>query len=263
MFYNINERVGKPSGIKCPITGSDLIYDGYESDKMDGDSYYHSESDPELKWEKNARSPYFELVHKESRWGASSGEAEARRYFKLDDKNEWVEYFAVHSVDRIRMFEVGTSLIDVDNILQLDIAAKKLREEEYARKVASGEINLWMFPTVRNIKPTTIAKKNGDDKTTVWNKDKVIVSQMPPPQGTLFYLDFKYGSSESDKPEYPYEITPENIETVRKNWKDLDLQVGDQITQWDKSGWGSLSGRAGEQVRRNGEIIHTRLTRMS
>jgi hypothetical protein len=250
MFYK-DDSIGKPSGYTCPITGSPLIYDGYEYGTMDGDSYYHSEADPSLKWERNMRSFYFELVHPEERWMSSREIVEARRYFKREENGEWQEYFAKVSTPSYRMFPVGTSMIDVDKILQLDIEAKKQRDEEYRRKVESGEIDPLAFPTL----PVK------SDAMTIAS-ELVAVKPMTAPQGVIHYIDFKVNESDTYT-EYPYTVTEENLETLRKEWKKDDIQIGDQVTYWDKGGWSSLGGRAGEHIRRNGEIIHTRLTRMS
>lgn len=254
MFYQ-DDSIGKPSGIKCPITGSELIYDGYEYGTMDGDSYYHSASDPTLKWEKNMRSFYFELKHPEEQWMSSRQIIEARRYFKIEENGEWQEYFAKISTPSTRMFPVGTSMIDVDRILQLDIEAKKQRDEEYMRKVESGEIDPLAFPIV--------SVKN--DARTIAS-ELVEVKPMGEPQGVLLYMDFKVERSETylePQDQYPYRVTEENVEALRKEWKVEGIQVGDEVTFWDKGGWGSLSGRAGEHIRRDGKIICSRLTRMS
>jgi hypothetical protein len=255
MLHDDHFGTGTPSRIKCPITGSDLIYDGYEYEVRDGDSYYHSEADSSLKWEKNMRSFYYELVHPEERWMSSREIIEARRYFKIEENGEWQEYFAKISTPATRLFPVGTSMIDVDRILQLDIEDKKQRDEEYKRKVASGEIDPLAFPTIT-------AKI--DAKTIAY--DLAEVKPMPEPLGVLLYMDFKIKESQEylePQSQYPYTVSEENLEALRKEWKKDDIQIGDQVTYWDKGGWGSLSGRAGEHIRRDGKIIHTRLTRMS
>jgi len=255
MFYK-DDLVGKPSGIKCPITGGDLIYDGYQQGVMDGDSYYHSASNPNLKWEKNARSFYYKLVNEEEeRWMNSRDITESRRYFRIDENGEWQEYFAKISTPTTRLFPVGTSAIEVDRVLQLDIEEKKQRDDEYKRKVESGEINPLAFP---------VSRVKYDATTTAANL--VEVKPMSPPHEILLYLDYKIESSTEvlePNSEYPYEVTEQNVESLRKEWKSEDVQVGDQVTFWDKGGWGSLSGRAGEHIRRDGKIILSRLTRMS
>ena len=62
---------------------------------------------------------------------------------------------------------------------------------------------------------------------------------------------------------YPYYVTEENLEEVQKNWKKTKVQVGDLISSWDKGGWTTLSGRAGEHLIRDEKILEIRLTRMS
>ena len=273
MFYQDDSK-GKPSGMKCPITGSDLIYDGYDYGTMDGDSYYHSESDPSLKWEKNMRSFYLELIHEEENWMSWRERTEARRYFRQDDEGKWIEYFAKISVSQTRMFPIETSMIDVYNILQLDITEKELREKEYERKVASGEIDPHAFPVaikiaartigtdIIGVEPTSIPAAEAKSDARTWTKDQIEIKPLPAPIGHLFYLDYVI-QLVKEEPDYPYNVTKENFEAVKKNWEKADLQIGDQITQWDKGGWGSLAGRAGEHIRRNGKIVASRLTKMS
>lgn len=178
-----DDYVGTASGIKCPITGSDLIYDGYEYDTMDGNSYYHSEADISLRWEKNARSFYYELKHPDEISMRMRDIIESRRYFKIEDNGKWQEYFAKISTPTIQFFPVGTSMIEVDRILQLDIEIKKQREDVYKSKVKSKEIDLLPFPLTK-IKHLTIAS------------DLISVKPISKPQGDIFYLD--YNTKETD-----------------------------------------------------------------
>ena len=183
----------------CPITGGELIYDGYEYGVMDGDSYYHSKLDPSLKWEKNMRSFYWELLGSEETWKSNKEIIVSRRYFKIENNGKWQEYFAKISCQGTRLFPIGTPASEVDNILQQDIELRRQRDEEYQRKVESGEIDPLAFPTVTALgKPSFISK------------DLVKVQPMAPPSGKLIYLDYTTQIG-PNKPTYPYNVTAENI----------------------------------------------------
>jgi len=83
-----------------------------------------------------------------------------------------------------------------------------------------------------------------------------------PQAGSTFHINYVYASKE-EMIAYPYYVTEENLEEVQKNWKKTKVQVGDQISSWDKGGWTTLSGRAGEHLIRDEKILEIRLTRMS
>ena len=85
-------------------------------------------------------------------------------------------------------------------------------------------------------------------------------TRVPPPMGLLFYLDFVYQNE--DKIRKAYTVTESNIDEVKLNFRKNDIQIGDIVEDWDEGGWHALAGRAGEQIVRDGEIIHKRLTRM-
>ena len=245
MFYGQDENTGKPSGLLCPITGSPLIYNGYEYGTMDGDFYYHAESDPKIKYEKNMRSLYYELVNSEKEWDLTGSERVlSRRYFKFED-GAWTEYFAVKSHGFPKLFPIGTSTEEVKAWQDEDERKYQERQAEYSRKVAEGEITPWPVPKVQ---AGTIAN------------ELVSVQPLPPPSDQLFYLDVKYHDRINDI-KYPFLVTLENIERVKKDFKKEDVIIGDQVEYWETGG--VLSMRAGEQIIRAGEIVHKRLTKMS
>ena len=238
--------LGKPTGLLCPITGSPLIYDGYEWGTMDGDFYYHAESDPTIKFESNMRSVFYELVGGEKEWGMTGSERVlSRRYFKPEANGTWSEWFAVKSHGFPKLFPIGTPSEEV-LAWQAEDERKHLEHKaEYDRKVASGEITPWIVPMVNF---GTIAN------------DLVEVKPMDPPSGQIFYFEHTV-VSKLDQIVYPFLVTLENIAKIKADFKKDDILVGDEIDSWETGG--PLSMRGGEQVLRAGNIIHKRLTKMS
>ena len=60
-----------------------------------------------------------------------------------------------------------------------------------------------------------------------------------------------------------YLVTEDNIKTVKEKFKTEDIQIGDEIRYWDDGGWEYLAGRAGEEIVREGKILHRILTMLS
>lgn len=87
-----------------------------------------------------------------------------------------------------------------------------------------------------------------------------ILPQNHPTADSLFHLDFSFGSV---KYERSFVVDKTNLESTKKDFKTDNVQVGDEVRPWDDGGWESLTGRAGEEVVRNGEIVAKRLTRLS
>lgn len=99
------------------------------------------------------------------------------------------------------------------------------------------------------------------------HKLKSIVSELQsvqpqahPTPGSLFHLEY---SSNPQPTERGYIVDETNIEETKIVFRKDDIVVGDVVRPWDDGGWGALAGRAGEDVVRDGNVIHKRLTRMS
>lgn len=62
---------------------------------------------------------------------------------------------------------------------------------------------------------------------------------------------------------HPYVVDETNIENTKTLFNTEDVQIGDNIEEWDMGGWGALAGRAGIYLMRNGVKLKSKLTMMS
>jgi len=152
------------------------------------------------------------------------------------------------------LVEVGTSQKEIDRLIEEQKEKKRLAEIEYKRRIESGEP---LLPIMMRVQPQTVGM------------DLVSVQPMTAPSGKASIMDVVYVTNE-DKISYPYSVTEENIEEVKKNWELTkhakysehgEIQVGDVIDEWKYGG--ALSMRKGEMIVRDGIEIYTRLTAMS
>ena len=160
-----NEKVYEDTGLKCPVTGSKLIYTGCEAPHVyDGDAFYEAEIDAKIRYSKNARSKYYNLIG-------------TNRWFSMEDKL-WVEYFEVRTADFPAMFPVGTDQSVVDELVKRRKAERDERIALYNKRVASGEI----VPDPNMVR--VFAKPIGIDKVTV--------CPMGPPLMNLQFFNASY-----------------------------------------------------------------------
>jgi len=157
-----NKKVRENTGLKCPITGSNLIYTGDESAFiMHGDSFYEAESDSKIQYSKNTSSVFYNLRGTD-------------RWFRFKDHN-WTEYFEVQTVDFISMFPIGTSQSEIDEIIEKRKIGRDERINLYNKRVASGEITAG--PVLTQISANSI------------NVDEVTISPMDLPKMELNYFN--------------------------------------------------------------------------
>lgn len=155
------DRVREHTGIPCPITNGELIYTGHDLYTLDGPGHYESSVDPKVKFELWPRGDrHYYLVG-------------SNRSFQRNSQT-WEEYFTEFG----HLFPLGTSRDQVDLFVQKLKREQRRRNEEYQRKVKSGEIVPGPFAT--KVMPTLV------------KSEIVKVQPMSPPRGTLNYLNYTY-----------------------------------------------------------------------
>lgn len=108
------------------------------------------------------------------------------------------------------------------------------------------------FPIVRNVNAKTIAE------------DIQPVYPAEPSQDYSSVFEVK----ESKMPRtisgyHPYVVDATNIEDTKTLFNTEDVQIGDNVEEWDRGGWNALAGRAGISLMRNGVELKSKLTMMS
>ena len=161
------------TGLLCPITNSPLWYVGSEHHVMDPDSFYSPESDDSVIF---ARHPFswklFRLVESKSMW------SQAIRYFRLNDDNSWTEMKEAPHTNS--MFPIDDFSPEWEAACQegLENLRKRKETEKY------WEENPDKDPRV---------------KAKLVSTELIEVKPMSAPTGTLYYLDFKYESTDNEK----------------------------------------------------------------
>ena len=154
--------------LKCPITGGNLIYDYTEPMCMDPESFYHSETNPEIRFSTHPFIPnvYFQV----DKYGNSF---EGRRVFKHNAINQWKEYKEIREISKL--VPIDTPQSEIDAAIKISNEEREKRLLEYERAVAAGDIKPW--PGYKKI-------TNG-----LISNEKVEVQPMSPPSSNLFFLD--------------------------------------------------------------------------
>lgn len=249
--------------LRCPITNTELKYVGHEQWVMDPDSYY--ESTYKGRTYKFARHPFswslFRLTN-------IDGKRCKQRYFRLNDDDSWQELMRVNGVD---------GLIPIDSTNWYIFKQRLARRWKLFKRKLS---NFWNYTILRKER----VLRSVHAKTVA--QDLVSVKPMEKPSTKMMHdLDVIYKTDSEqelvDKTRMPNlskedtefsehvtgylkEVTKDNLEQVRKEFKNEKIQIGDEIFAWDMGGWHALAGRAGEiVVRNNTEFITARLTKMS
>ena len=150
----------RDTGLKCPITGSRLMYVGYEPHVMDGESFYEAESDPSIKFSSHPfnRGVYYQV----------------ERYFVIEDDGSWKEYKRVKGLDGI--VPVDISPLELYAMLHAAEEERERRSREYEGRLYAGEITN-LFPLAIKVQAKTVAM------------DLVAVKPMEMPTGTMFMID--------------------------------------------------------------------------
>lgn len=160
----------KPTNLICPITGSPLIKDGKKGHVMDGDTFYHAESDKSIIY---ARHPFmwnmFRLVS-----GRNDCE-QGNRFFKLLDNKSWQEYIADKRTDHL--FPINTPQSEIEEYIQNEEKERQERTRLYNEGVANGTIT-----------PLPILTKIGSHLLAM---ETVSVQPLSPPTGKIYYTNFK------------------------------------------------------------------------
>lgn len=254
--------------MKCPISGNPLSYIGHEEWVMDPDSYYvSSRLDKRYKF---ARHPFswklFRLIE-------INGKPCDKRYFRLNDDDTWTEMTRVKGLD-------GLYPLDTSNWDVFKLRFKK-RWSSWMRKLK----NWWKYGVLRKKRNEVQFPIIGKVHAKTIAQDLVPVQPLAAPSSSLFHAEYVYkAESEMEKvdterkPQITKEqthlaehvtghlrtVTEDNLEQTKKDFKNDNIQVGDEVYEWDMGGWMSLSGRSGEIIVRNEtEFITARLTKMS
>lgn len=108
------------------------------------------------------------------------------------------------------------------------------------------------FPIVKNVNAKTIA----DDIQPVYP-----AKPSQPYTGVFEIKESKMPRTISGY--HPYSVNETNIEETKELFNYDDVQIGDNVEEWDMGGWGALAGRAGISLMRNGVELKSKLTMMS
>ena len=159
----------KRTGLKCPVTGSELLQDKGDEFVRDPDSVYHAESDPTIKF---LRHPFSWKVFRQV-----DRDEKAIRYFRLNDDNSWTELKSIPGSSSL--FPIDTPENDPEWIVAvqkgLDNLEKRRRQEEYWKEHPEED-------------PRYFSRL---DATEI-----VEVRPMAPPSSKLLYFDFTYKTKE-------------------------------------------------------------------
>ena len=199
------DNKGKPSGIRCPITGSDLLYAGHDEDCRDASHYYVSAANPNIffwrhpfqwdifhldperpfdliqVWSKKGRMPEEEYKAEYEKAKPVSNALKLygryKRCYRLADDGTWTALVRV----AYGFAPAETSLEMLDRLEDEDRLDYERRKAEF---IADPEKHAgFLF----RVQPSTVAT------------ELVSVQPMSAPNGTLFFLDVM----EPDGPRYP------------------------------------------------------------
>jgi hypothetical protein len=191
---NTTKTIGKPSGMTCPVTGSELLHAGHDEGVLDGCHYYVSSSDNNVFF---SRHPFqwnifrldperpFDVIHVYTPDGKMS-EADYKvayerakpvseslklhgkytRYFRLEDDGRWTAL--VHVANKYIPAE--TPIEEIVRLIEEYDAEYERRKAEYLANPESG-------PFIFRVVSTGIAT------------ELVNVKPMSPPTGLLAYID--------------------------------------------------------------------------
>jgi len=152
------DKYPQKTGLKCPITGSELLFLGGDREVRDPDSFYSPESDESIIF---ARHPFsyniFRLVEQKS-----MGE-KGLRFFKLEKDKTWTEYKKIPYTNKL---------------VKMDYPEDKFQEESKIAREKYQEQQKRLDKYRTTFKPISA--------------ELVKVQSLPPPLGKLNYIDFKY-----------------------------------------------------------------------
>ena len=148
----------------CPITNVPLMRLPHDMSVMDGDAFFYSTSNPDIKW---ARHPFqfniFRLV--DSFYHCAPG----RRFFKYENDGSWTEM--IENEELKELVPINISLEEIEELLD-----KKKRRWIEQSTPSEYSINL---PLAKQVFPT------------LEHSEIVTVQPMSSPQGLINYMDFK------------------------------------------------------------------------
>lgn len=159
------------NALRCPITGGRLICLGSDINVMDGPITWIVEGHENMKWYVDPRR---------------SSVFQGHGYYKWDQKKGvWVEQIKIYGGSKfVNKPQTQEEKDKIDQLEKEWEEKKKKDKEEYERKVASGEITPLLPFGVKQIHFKTL------------NLEDVNVSPLPPPSGTIFYVDYKINNDE-------------------------------------------------------------------
>lgn len=237
----------KMTNLKCPITGDYLLKEPLEMFVMDPTHYYFAEFHPEIRY---GRHPFEWNIFRQVYNGDIRG-ASPLSIWRLDE-GTWIELIKVDGLDEL--IQANTPAREIELLKKIQQLEQEIRNLKSEDQLYNGIV----FPQIKRVESKTIAS------------ELVSVAPMPTPKFlNSMYFDVKIGEIKAIH-EFPYVVTEENLEAVRKEW-DLEkyeafkkfgpIQVGDKVDKWEYGG--PLSMRKGEMIIREKEIIYKKLTAMS
>lgn len=228
--------------ITCPLSGGKLIHTGASSN---GYTHFYESST-----NKGIRYRRYRLD-----WGV------------LELKGGNSRHFHINGNEAIEVHKVGDKWLT----LTATEEEKQLAMDEHSKRMKYAFENM-EFPTIKNVASKLVAND--------------IIPMMPDTsqRGKSFHLQHVYNEPEernvtdpNARPNVSVDVCPlveyvtgrighvntDNIDKIKDEFKDEDIQIGDTIYEWDMGGWTTMSGRAGEAIFRDDEYITSRLTKMS
>jgi len=242
----------KPTNLTCPVTGARLMAEPVEREVRDPSHFYFTEGHPEYRYE---RHPFSWNLFRQVYGGERRIGTKALRYWKLEEspatKPLWVEMVKPEGLGEV--VPIDTPKSEIDLMIEKKALEHQIRNLEFQLRLLNGDP---IFPMIKRVEAVSV----GLNLVPIRPMEKATTATM--------YIDHIH---EDKKILYPFIVSSENIEDVKKDWLRLpeyekyyiygDIKIGDTIDEWEYGG--ALSMRMGECVIRDGIEIYSRLTAMS